>query len=124
MVLTGCLTFSPAKWALPQLNGPVQVCNLSVNRQLTDRAILANRQTQEKKKTATVRLPPGPERESDVVYRLMQRRGHTGRKALAKTKNRGRNSNLNGTDQSEIIHLKGRRQTSNSKILTGNGLQA
>ena len=32
LVLTGCLTFSPAKWALPQLNGPVQVCNLSVNK--------------------------------------------------------------------------------------------
>ena len=50
MVLLHCFTFSPAQWASPQLNGPVQLFhNLFWTRQLTDRAILANRQTQEKK---------------------------------------------------------------------------
>ena len=43
-----CFTFSPAQWAPPQLNGPVQLLSFFWIRQLTDRAILANRQTQEK----------------------------------------------------------------------------
>ena len=44
MVLFHSFTFSPAQWASPQLNGPVQLFyNLFWTRQLTDRAILANR---------------------------------------------------------------------------------
>ena len=54
MVLFHCFTFSPAQWASPQLNGPVQLFhNLFWTRQLTDRAILANRQTQEKKSSGS-----------------------------------------------------------------------
>ena len=32
MVLSGCFTFSPAQWAPPQLNGPVQLSTLVVDK--------------------------------------------------------------------------------------------
>ena len=49
VVLSECFTFSPAQWALPQLNGPVQLYVLHVDNTVYW-VILAARQSQEKKK--------------------------------------------------------------------------
>ena len=52
VLLADCFTFSPAQWASPQLNGPVQNSSDELNTDsFTDRAMMAERQLQEKKST-------------------------------------------------------------------------